>query len=207
MTSRRLVLLGAFALFQAAPAMAHTALPPASPVAQSEEYAQICMGEIEAPDAERRSACDAALQVELGRADRADLLASRGWLEQGRGRRQAALRAFETALRINAGHLAALRGRAAVLSELGRHREAEAILASGLEAGQATASLLVDRANLRERRGDLAGARKDLDHGLRLDPSSAWARLARARLLQRIGEDEGALEDLDMALEIEPAVN
>lgn len=206
MKSLRLLSLGALAVLQAAPAFAYAPAPSPFQSDQAEERARICMGEIEAPRRERQAACDESLLVEPSRAVRADLLASRGWLAEAERAHEAALRDFEASLKAVPGHLAALRGRASVLSELGRHAEAAALIEAGVASAGAPPSLLIDRASLRERAGDVAGALEDLDRVVTVDPSNAWARAARARLLQELGRHEAALADLAAAIEIEPAI-
>lgn len=206
MKSRCLFWMGALAVLQAAPAFAYAPAPSPFQSSQAEERARICMGEIEAPRRERRAACDESLLVELSRAVRADLLASRGWLAEAERAHDTALRDFEASLRAVPGHLAALRGRASVFSEFGRHAEAAALIEAGVASAGAPPSLLIDRAGLRERAGDLKGALKDLDRVVTVDPSNIWARAARARLLQELGRHEAALVDLATAIEMEPAM-
>lgn len=204
MKSLRLLSLGVLAALQAAPASAYA--PAQFPVQpdRSAESVRVCMDDPALPRRLRRAACEEALKVELGRAARADLLTSRGWLLQADGAFAESLRDFDAALKAVPGHFAALRGRANALLELGRPAEAAAAIETGLSAGGAPTSLLVDRAQLRERIGDIAGARRDLDRVVAVDPSNAWARAARARLLQGLGEHAAALADLDAVLEIEP---
>lgn len=204
MKSLRLLSLGALAVLQAAPASAYA--PAQSPLQpdRNAESVRICMDDPEMARPLRRAACEESLKVELGRAARADLLTSRGWLLQADGAFAESLRDFDAALKAVPGHFAALRGRANALLELGRPAEAAAAIETGLSAGGAPTSLLVDRAQLRERTGDIAGARRDLDRVVAVDPSNAWARAARARLLQGLGEHAAALVDLDAVIEIEP---
>lgn len=202
----RLLWLCALAVLQAAPASAYAPAPPPFQPDRNAESVRICMGEVEASRRARRIACEDGLQAELNRAARADLLTSRGWLLQADGAFTEALREFDRALKAAPGHFAALRGRANALAELGRPAEAAAAIETGLAAGGAPASLLIDRAQLRERAGDTTGARRDLDRVAVLDPSNGWARAARARLLQGLGEHAAALADLDAVLEIEPEI-
>lgn len=201
----RLLPLGVLAVLNAHPAAAYA---PASPPRQDEraqERVRLCMGAVETGAGERRLACDESLTSEFNRAVRADLLASRGWLSEAENALEAALRDFEAALKAVPNHLAALRGRAHTLSELGRHAEAAALIERAMAIG-GRATLLADRALLRERAGDLGGARADLDAAIALDPSNSWARGARGRLRQDAGEHEAALADFDGALAIEPDV-
>jgi tetratricopeptide (TPR) repeat protein len=206
MKSLRLLSLGALAVLQAAPAYAYAPAPSPFQPNRHQDRVDICMGEADTPRAERRAACNDSLQVEVNRAVRADLLASRGWLSQGEQAFSTALRDFDAALKAVPDHFAAMRGRASVLSETGRHDEAQALIERAIAAGGAPPSLLIDRAVLRERAGDVAGARADLDRIVLLDPSNGWARAARARLLQGFGEHEAALADIEAVIEIEPAI-
>jgi tetratricopeptide (TPR) repeat protein len=205
MKSLRLMSLGALAVLGAQPATAYApaALPERAERAQ--ERVRVCMGAIEAGSAERRIACDESLSSELNRAVRADLLASRGWIAEAANALDEALRDFDAALKAVPYHLAALRGRAHTLSELGRHLEAAALIERAMAIG-GRATLLADRALLRERAGDIAGARADLDSAIALDPSNSWARGTRGRFLQDESEHEAALADFDAALALEPEV-
>lgn len=205
MKSLRLMSLGVLAVLGAEPAAAYA---PASQLDQAEraqERVRICMGAIEAGSAERRVACDESLTGEFNRAVRADLLASRGWISEAGNALDEALRDFDAALKAVPNHLAALRGRAHALSELGRHAEAAAQIERAMVIG-GRATLLADRALLRERAGDIAGARADLDAAIALDPSNSWAHGTRGRFLQDEGDHEAALADFEAALALEPEV-
>ncbi|CAD5246243.1 Tfp pilus assembly protein PilF [Bosea sp. 62] len=201
----RLMSLGALAVLGAGPAAAYApaALPERAERAQ--ERLRVCMGAIEAGGAERRAACDESLTGEFNRAVRADLLASRGWISEAENALNEALRDFDAALKAVPNHLAALRGRAHTLSELGRHAEAAALIERAMVLG-GRATLLADRALLRERAGNIAGARADLDDAIALDPSNSWARGTRGRFRQDEGEHEAAVADFDAALALEPEV-
>lgn len=205
MKSLRLMSLGVLAVLGAQPAAAYA--PASMPLRadRAEERVRLCMGWTEASRSERRTACDESLSSELNRAIRADLLASRGWLSEAEHALEAALRDFDAALKAVPNHLAALRGRAHALSELGRHAEAAALIERAIAIG-GPATLLADRALLRERAGNVAGARADLDAAIALDPSNGWARGARARLQQGEGDHAAALADLDAALAVDPEI-
>jgi tetratricopeptide (TPR) repeat protein len=201
----RLMSLGALAVWGAQPAAAYAPAAVPERAERALERVRVCMGAIEAGSAERRAACDESLSSELNRAIRADLLASRGWLSEASNALNDALRDFDAALKAVPNHLAALRGRAHALSELGRHVEAEALIERAMVIG-GRATLLADRALLRERAGNIAGARSDLDGAIALDPSNSWARGTRGRFLQDESEHEAALADFDAALALEPEV-
>ncbi|KRE16401.1 hypothetical protein ASE66_11755 [Bosea sp. Root483D1] len=201
----RLMSLGALAVLGAQPVAAHAPASVPERAERAQERVRVCMGAIEAGSAERRSACDESLSGELNRAVRADLLASRGWLSEASNALNEALRDFDAALKAVPNHLAALRGRAHTLSELGRHVEAAALIERAIAIG-GRATLLADRALLRERAGNIAGARADLDGAIALDPSNSWARGTRGRFLQDESEHQAALLDFDAALALEPEV-
>jgi len=201
----RLISLGALAVLGAQPVAAYAPASVPERAERTQERVRLCMGAIEAGAAERRAACDESLSSELNRAIRADLLASRGWLSEAGNALNDALRDFDAALKAVPNHLAALRGRAHALSELGRHVEAAALIEQAMAIG-GRAMLLADRALLRERAGNVAGARADLDGAIALDPSNSWARGTRGRFLQDEGDHEAALVDFDAALAIEPEI-
>lgn len=201
----RLISVSAFAMLAACPAVAYAPAVPPERAERVQERLRICMGPIEAGSAERRAACDESLTGEFNRAVRADLLASRGWISEAENALNEALRDFDAALKAVPNHLAAMRGRAHTLSELGRHAEAAALIERAMVLG-GRATLLADRALLRERAGNIAGARADLDDAIALDPSNSWARGTRGRFRQDEGAHEGALTDFDAALALEPEV-
>jgi tetratricopeptide (TPR) repeat protein len=201
----RLLPLGVLAVLSAQPVAAYAPASAPEQAERAQERIRLCMGAIETVGRERRAACDEALSSEFNRAVRADLLASRGWLSEAENALNEALRDFDAALKAVPNHLAALRGRAHTLSELGRHAEAAALIERAMALG-GRAMLLADRALLRERAGNVAGARADLDGAIALDPSNSWARGTRGRFLQVEGEHEAALADFDAALAIEPEV-
>lgn len=205
MTLLRLLSMGVLAVLSAQPVAAYAPASVPEQAERAQEHVRLCMGAIEAGGRERRAACDGALSGEFNRAVRADLLASRGWLSEASNALNDALRDFDAALKAVPNHLAALRGRAHTLSELGRHVEAAALIERAMVIG-GRATLLADRALLRERAGNIAGARADLDGAIALDPSNSWARGTRGRFLQVEGEHEAALADFDVALAIEPEV-
>lgn len=201
----RLLPLGVLAVLSTQPVAAYAPASVPEQAERAQERVRLCMGAIEAGGRERRAACDEALSSEFNRAVRADLLASRGWLSEAENALNEALRDFDAALRAVPNHLAGLRGRAHTLSELGRHVEAAALIERAMVIG-GRATLLADRALLRERAGNIAGARADLDGAIALDPSNSWARGARGRFLQDEGEHEAAVADFDAALALEPEV-
>jgi tetratricopeptide (TPR) repeat protein len=205
MKSLRLMSLGVLAVLGAQPAAAYAPAAVPERAERALERVRVCMGAIEAGSAERRAACDESLGSELNRAIRADLLASRGWISEAANSLDEALRDFDAALKAVPNHLAALRGRAHTLSELGRHVEAAVLIERAMAIG-GRATLLADRALLRERAGNIAGARADLDGAIALDPSNSWARGTRGRFLQDESEHEAALADFDAALALEPEV-
>lgn len=201
----RLLPLGVLAVLSTQPVAAYGPASMPDQAERAQERVRLCMGAIEAGSRERRAACDEALSSEFNRAVRADLLASRGWLSEAENALNEALRDFDAALKAVPNHLAALRGRAHTLSELGRHAEAAALIERAMVIG-GRATLLADRALLRERAGNIAGARTDLDGAIALDPSNSWARGTRGRFLQDEGEHQAALTDFDAALALEPEV-
>lgn len=77
---------------------------------------------------------------------------------------------------------------------------------SGQEVGRAPARVLGrarDRAQLRQRQGDLPGARADLDLLLGARPDDADALALRGSVRRQLGDD-GGLDDLRRALELRP---
>lgn len=73
-----------------------------------------------------------------------------------------------------------------------------AINASSLP--QATAGMYLNRAQAREKKGDLAGALKDLDDSLMQLPGNAYAYMNRASVRREMGQAEAALKDYTRAV-------
>ncbi len=124
------------------------------------------------------------------------------------GEREAAVAAYDAALAAAPDAVEGYFGRAAALLALGRLPEAEADLDRVVEAGGRTLEpARLNRAEVRRRRGDLAGALDDLAALLLLDPERADAYLARGRIELQRGEVEAACGALDRALELEPGLS
>lgn len=64
----------------------------------------------------------------------------------------------------------------------------------------ATAGLYLNRAQAREKKGDLKGALADINDSLAQQPGNVYAYANRAALLRRMGDDEGALKDYTRAV-------
>lgn len=64
----------------------------------------------------------------------------------------------------------------------------------------ATAGLYLNRAQAREKKGDIEGALKDLDKSLSEQPGNVYAYANRAALRRKAGDDEGALKDYTRAV-------
>lgn len=149
-------------------------------------------------------ACDKALLLEARPLRRAQLLTWRGWQKRRHGDRHGGLRDFEAALKMAPAGYAALRGRAVLLSDLGRYDEAERAFTALLSEEETRALLYVDRGLVRRRAGRRDEALADFSAALQLDPEYGDALVQRGRLaLER--EDHGAaLADLGAATRIDP---
>jgi tetratricopeptide (TPR) repeat protein len=65
---------------------------------------------------------------------------------------------------------------------------------------QATAGLHLNRAQARQKKGDLKGALEDINTSLTLLPGNVYAYVNRAALLREMGDAEGAVKDYTRAV-------
>lgn len=152
----------------------------------------------------RIEACNQALIVETRPLRRAQLLAWRGWQKRRGGDRNGGLRDFEAALKIAPGSYAALRGRAVLLSDLGRYDEAEQVLTALLSDQETRTTLYFDRGLVRRRAGRRDQALADFTAALELDPRRVDALIQRGRLALDRQDHAAALADLEAATRIDP---
>ncbi len=96
---------------------------------------------------------------------------------------------------------ALLRGMIEAYAEGGDPTAAERELTTALAEGIGFAWVYRNRAQVRNRLGNFAGAREDCDAALRLHPRYPFAHLTRAQARARLGEQEGAVADYDAGIE------
>lgn len=88
------------------------------------------------------------------------------------------------------------------LSFRGADRDAAKAFDRALAAAPGSASALLNRALVRQRLGDLDGARADLDRAIRSSPGDASSYYFRSLLRRRSGDGAGADEDLQKAIDL-----
>ncbi|MBI5210518.1 MAG: tetratricopeptide repeat protein [Elusimicrobia bacterium] len=122
-----------------------------------------------------------------------------GKAREGANRLAEARRAYEEALRLDAGHGKARVGLGEVLSAEGDHEGAEAQLRRALagDPGDIRAHLVLGR--VLAARSDTEGAGREYGEALRLDPSSQEARLRLGELRLRAKRFDEAAEHLSLA--------
>lgn len=156
---------------------------------------------------ERIDACTTLLETAaLDEAARADAQARRGAARREGGDVTGALRDFEAALRLNAGQVDALEGRASILLASGQLDAAEPLIARLIADGQALASAHLMRGDIAALRGDRATAIAAYDAALAEDPRLALAFAHRARVKQGQGDLDGAHADYDAAIRLDGAL-
>lgn len=153
---------------------------------------------------QRIDACNRALVLEARPAQRALLLISRGWQKRRSGDRGSSLNDFEAALKLAPGSDAALRGRAVMLSDLGRYDEAERAFTAMLVDNETRALIYLDRGLVRRRAGRREQALVDFDAALQLAPGFVDALVQRGRLALDRKDYAAALVDLDAATKSDP---
>lgn len=121
----------------------------------------------------------------------------------------AALDWFEQALRLNAGHIDARKGRAVALQRLGRAKEALAIFEAMARDNPADAEAAHMSGVVLQDLGKTDAALAAYDRALRIKPDYCEALCNRGALLEQAGRLEDALQSFDalIALRPEDAVN
>ncbi len=153
----------------------------------------------------RIDACNKALGLETRPAYRAALLAARGWQKRRGGDRIGGLTDFEAALKIVPANDAALRGRAVMLSDLGRYDEAEQAFTAMLVENETRPLIYLDRGLVRRRAGRREQALADFDAAIQLAPGFVDALVQRGRLALDRKDHAAALVDLEAATKSDPA--
>ncbi|MGX1785516.1 tetratricopeptide repeat protein [Bosea sp. NPDC055332] len=152
----------------------------------------------------RIDACNKALGLEVRPAYRASLLTARGWQKRRAGDQNGGLRDFEAALKIVPANDAALRGRAVMLSDLGRYDEAEQAFTAMLVENETRPLIYLDRGLVRRRAGRREQALADFNAALQLAPNYVDALVQRGRLAFDRQDHAAALVDLDAATKSDP---
>ncbi|GIK49624.1 MAG: hypothetical protein BroJett013_23210 [Alphaproteobacteria bacterium] len=138
-------------------------------------------------------------------AARAAALNSRAAARLDGGEVTAALRDYETALRLDENDAEALVGRAGILVQSGQLDAAEPLLERAREGERAArANALLGQIALS--RGQFEQAVGAFDATLRLDPGMAAAMAGRARAKQHSGDLDGAAADFDAAVRLDGAL-
>ncbi|HSR10408.1 MAG TPA: tetratricopeptide repeat protein, partial [Thermodesulfobacteriota bacterium] len=112
---------------------------------------------------------------------------------------------YESALRIDPGHLHSLVNLGNMLYRLGRRREAEAQYRKALRIDPDHVEANYNLANLFEERGDLENAILFHEKAIHENPDFADAHFNLARLLERTGDLAGARRHWRKYLDLDPA--
>ncbi|HEY6965166.1 MAG TPA: tetratricopeptide repeat protein, partial [Erythrobacter sp.] len=88
------------------------------------------------------------------------------------------------------------------LSFRGDDRAAAKAFDRALAAAPGSTSALLNRALVRQRLGDLDGARADFDRAIRSSPGDARGYYFRSLLLRSSGDGDGADKDLQKAIDL-----
>jgi tetratricopeptide (TPR) repeat protein len=157
--------------------------------------------DVERAPQDRVAACSTLLETgELDDAARAETQAHRGAAQRAAGDVTAALRDFESALRLDADQPAALEGRASILLASGQLDAAEPLIDRLIALGHALSVAHVMKGDIAALRGDHPAAIASYDAALEEDRSNALAYAHRARSRQRQGDADGARADYDAAI-------
>lgn len=155
---------------------------------------------------------DARAVADFGRALRIDpdniqALLERGWVHQGRGAYEAAVRDYDAILAVYPNFPLALQRREEALSgEAGAFRVEIDRLSQEIAQSPNNAALLNNRCWVRAINGqELQEALADCDQALRIRPNSANVLDSRGLVNYKLGNFDAALADYDAALGIEDA--
>ena len=138
------------------------------------------------------------------KASRAAQRCKRGQALQNQGDFDAAIAAYNEALRANRKQVAAYIGRGTAFMQTGRFDRALADLDTAIRLVPDVAGLLSVRAAIHASRGDHDRALADYDRALRLIPESSQALVGRGLACYSNGEFDRAIADLNQALRLNP---
>ncbi|MCU1717240.1 cellulose biosynthesis protein BcsC [Pseudomonas sp. 5P_3.1_Bac2] len=141
-----------------------------------------------------------------------DALVAKADLQSAEGRYGAAESGYRAALKQAPGSLSAKRGLIGVLSQQGKHAEAQRLVDSLPNSARETVGDLsrirgeqaFQRARLAQQRGDPAGQRAALEEALQHDPEHIWARYDLARVYVALGARDEARSLMEGLLQAKP---
>ena len=127
-----------------------------------------------------------------------EALAVTGWEDE------AALSAFDQAIRIASDRPSAYRGRAAVYQHMGKDDRALADLDRAIDLGLRNDSVYNARGQIHSQRGELAQALADYTQAMLSNPEAEYLLPNRANVYQRLGEWDKAIADYTSAIASSP---
>ena len=134
------------------------------------------------------------------------------YLKQGNAKKNitdyiGAIKAYNTAIRLNPDFARAYLQRGLLKSELGDHRRAIADYNAALRLGRDYADVFSSRGAAKNELGNHKGAVEDCNIAIRLEPDYAEAYVNRGTAKEALGDHKGAIEDYDEAVRLKPIDN
>jgi predicted TPR repeat methyltransferase len=128
----------------------------------------------------------------------------RGVILNRRGEKEAALEAFQTAIRQKPDFHEAINNLASTLSDLGRTREALNLYQQLVNQGAADAEVYANTGRALRREGMLKEAGEAFRRAIRLNPVNPEAYRALGEVLMAQGDESGCIEAMETCIDLDP---
>ena len=138
------------------------------------------------------------------------LIRAYAYLKQGNAKKEfdsdykGAIKAYNTAIRLNSDFARAYLQRGLLKSELGDYRRAIADYNAAIQLGRDYSDVFSSRAAAKNELGNHKGAMEDCNIAIRLEPGYAAAYVNRGTAKEALGDRKGAIEDYDEAIRLKP---
>ena len=115
-----------------------------------------------------------------------------------------AIKAYNTAIRLNPDFARAYLQRGLLKSDLGTYRRAIADYNAAIRLGRDYSDVFSNRGAAKNELGDHKGAMEDCNIAIRIEPDYAAAYIHRGTAKEALGDRKGAIEDYDEAIRLKP---
>ncbi len=150
-----------------------------------------------------------AQETPLEKWHEAPLIRAYAYIKQGNAEKNVtdymgAIKAYNTAIRLNRDFARAYLQRGLLKSELGDHRRAFADYNAAIQRGRDYPDVFSNRGAAKNELGDPKGAMEDCNIAIRMEPDYAAAYIHRGTAKEALGDRKGAIEDYDEAVRLKP---
>ena len=138
------------------------------------------------------------------------LIRAYAYLKQGNAKKEldsgykGAIKAYNTAIRLNSDFARAYLQRGLLKSELGDYRRAIADYNAAIQLGRDYSDVFSNRGAAKNELGNHKGAMEDCNIAIRLDPGYAAAYVNRGTAKEELDDRKGAIEDYGEAIRLKP---